>query len=107
MLKNQSRLPAAALNCWEYMDCEREPGGVRAAEAGICPAATETELDGYNSGRNGGRFCWAVAGTFCGDKVQGSFADKQDSCFNCHFFKKVQKEEGPEGFTLIKPRLIF
>jgi hypothetical protein len=29
---------------------------------------------------NAGRICWAIAGTFCGDKVQGDFAQKSVSC---------------------------
>jgi hypothetical protein len=29
------------LTCWEYMQCEREPGGRKAEAAGICPAASD------------------------------------------------------------------
>jgi len=29
-------------NCWEFMKCGREPGGVNAIELGVCRAATET-----------------------------------------------------------------
>ena len=28
-----------------------------------------------------------MAGTFCGDKVQGSFAQKMKSCVKCQFYK--------------------
>ncbi len=81
-------------NCWEYMKCGRQPGGVKASELGVCPAADDRSYDGINSGKNAGRFCWAVAGTFCGGKVQGTFADKRESCLSCGFFNKVRAEEG-------------
>jgi hypothetical protein len=82
------------LNCWQYMRCGREPGGRKAAELGVCPASADISFDGINRGRNAGRFCWAVAGTFCGGKVQGSFAEKRSSCFSCEFFHNVRAEEG-------------
>jgi serine/threonine protein kinase len=84
-------------NCWDYMKCGREPGGPKVVELGICPAASDTSFDGINLGENAGRFCWAVAGTFCSGKVQGSFADKRASCITCDFFQEVQKEEGTAG----------
>lgn len=82
------------LNCWEYMQCERGPGGKKVAEEGICPVAIEDTYDGINAGKNAGRVCWAVAGTCCGGEVQGTFAEKRASCTGCEFYKKVQKEEG-------------
>ena len=65
------------LNCWEVMTCGREKGGKNSAKDGVCPAAADQSFDGINSGKCGGRFCWAVAGTFCDGCVQGSFADKR------------------------------
>jgi tRNA A-37 threonylcarbamoyl transferase component Bud32 len=82
------------LNCWEVMMCGREVGGKSSAEYGVCPAAADESFDGINSGKCGGRICWAVAGTFCGGCVQGSFADKRCSCLNCDFYQMVQEEEG-------------
>jgi CRP-like cAMP-binding protein len=81
-------------NCWEYMKCGRQPGGDKVDELGVCPAADDRSYQGINRGRNAGRFCWAVAGTFCGGKVQGTFADKRESCLSCGFFNKVRAEEG-------------
>jgi tRNA A-37 threonylcarbamoyl transferase component Bud32 len=81
-------------NCWEYMKCGRQPEGDNVAELGICCAATDTSYDGINSGKCGGRICWAIAGTFCGGRAQGSFADKRGTCLNCDFYKTVQEEEG-------------
>ena len=74
--------------------CGRQPGGKNTAEFGVCPAAADLSFDGINSGRCGGRICWAVAGTFCGGCVQGSFAEKRFSCLNCDFYQMVQEEEG-------------
>jgi tRNA A-37 threonylcarbamoyl transferase component Bud32 len=81
-------------NCWEYMKCGRQPEGDKVAELGICPAASDTSYDGIYSGNCGGRICWAVAGTFCGGRAQGSFADKRGTCLNCDFYQMVQQEEG-------------
>ena len=68
-----SRIP---LNCWEFKKCGREAGGARVGELGVCPAYPDR-----------GRECATMAGTFCGDKVQGSFAQKMKSCVKCQFYK--------------------
>jgi hypothetical protein len=44
-----------------------------------------------------------VAGTFCGGKVQGSFAEKEITCMACDFYKRVKEEEGLAHFKLMKP----
>jgi hypothetical protein len=83
------------VNCWEFKRCGREPGGVRASELGVCSASTERSTDGVNGGANGGRACWAIAGTLCGGKVQGTFAVKAVNCLACEFYLTVVREEGP------------
>ena len=72
------------------MKCGREPEGERVYELGICPASTDKTLNG----KNGGRCCWKVAGTFCGGEVQGFFASKVMDCIECDFLKgsKMKKE---------------
>jgi len=75
------------------MKCGRQPGGENVQEHGICPAALPNKYDGINEGKNGGRLCWVVAGTFCKKQVQGTFAQKLINCVNCEFFKMVQDEE--------------
>jgi len=82
------------LNCWEVKKCGREPGGARSRELDVCQAATEKRLDRINEGKNAGRTCWAVSGTLCGGKVQGSFAAKMSTCMECEFYKQVKNEEG-------------
>jgi hypothetical protein len=89
-------------NCWEIKKCGREPGGSKVKKFGICPAATDSSSNGLNGGKNAGRICWAVAGTFCGGKVQGEYAQKQASCMYCDVFKQVKAEEGEGNFTLMK-----
>jgi hypothetical protein len=81
-------------NCWEILHCGREPGGERVVELGVCPAAETPYFDGINNGRNGGRFCWVVAGTFCEGEVQGTFAQKAMNCMQCLFYAQVVREQG-------------
>jgi len=81
-------------NCWEFKNCGRQPGGIKVAELGECPAATMIVVNGLNSGKNGGRCCWVIAGTLCGGKVQGTFATKLTNCMACEFYKLVGQEEG-------------
>ena len=80
-------------NCWEFKECGREPGGLKARECGVCPAALEWTLNGAHGGKNAGRACWVIAGTYCGGCAKGTHADKLDTCEICDFFVSVQKEE--------------
>jgi two-component system NtrC family sensor kinase len=82
------------LNCWEFKNCGREPGGINVTELGICPSASEEKADRINNGHNAGRVCWAVSGTFCQGEVQGSFACKLYRCTDCDFYKQIRTEEG-------------
>lgn len=88
------------INCWEICNCGR---GLGQEEAGICPAASDATAHGLNGGINGGRICWAVAGTFCGWKVQGIFAQKELTCMSCKVFKRVRDEEGVADFFVMRP----
>lgn len=81
-------------NCWEFKKCGREPNGSKADELGICHSSTEGILDGVHGGKNSGRACWVVGGTFCNGKIQGTFAKKFNNCLDCDFFKTVKEEEG-------------
>ncbi len=83
------------LNCWEFIKCGREPKGKKTKELGVCPAALDERLNGFHEGKNAGRVCWAIAGTFCEGKVHGIFAGKNNDCTVCDFFRQVKAEEGP------------
>ena len=80
-------------NCWEFKECGREPGGKKEKELGTCPATIEVRVDGVHHGKNAGRCCWAIAGTLCKGKVQGTFAKKLGDCIKCTFYVKVSQEE--------------
>ena len=82
------------MNCWEFMKCQRQPGGEKVDELGVCPASFEPRTEGMNSGKMGGRACWAITGTFCEGRIQGSFASKMLECLDCEFYRSVTHEEG-------------
>ncbi len=71
------------MNCWEFKKCGREKGGAKEKELGICPA--------YPSN---GTNCARIAGTFCGGKVQGTFAEKLGNCMQCEFHKSANYQKG-------------
>ncbi len=91
-------------NCWEYKKCERQPGGAKTGELGVCPAATMTAADGFCGGKNGGRACAYITGTFCGGAQQGDAASKAKNCGECDFYKEVKTEHGP-ALSVIKFQL--
>ncbi len=73
----QSEEESLKIKCWEHMKCGRDK------DATIkCPAYP-----------NFGRICWAVAGTFCEGKVQGTFAQKYEDCRKCEFYQRVKNRE--------------
>ncbi len=86
----------ANLNCWEVKKCGRQPGGAHVSDLGVCAAATMTASDGFLGGRNAGRACAYVAGTLCGGEVQGEFAQKIRGCFDCEFYRDLQKAHGSD-----------
>jgi hypothetical protein len=90
------------ISCWEFKKCGREPNGSNADEFGVCPASLSNEFDDINNGRFAGRFCWAIAGTFCQGIPNGTFTKKLPSCINCDFLKTVHFEEG--GNFILTPR---
>jgi len=93
-------------NCWDLKKCGRQPGGSKALELGVCAASTDAKADGLNGGHNGGRICWALTGTLCGGKVQGTFAEKLGNCMECEFYKLVRTEQGKglQSFSALQAR---
>ena len=99
------------MNCWEYKKCGRELGGDNTGTLGVCPASVEHKVNGIHGGTNGGRCCWAVAGTLCGGQVQGGFGSKATSCLVCEFYKLTWKEEQGDNYksptqiiSMLKPK---
>jgi len=73
----QSDEDSLQVKCWEYMKCGRDK------DCSLkCPAYP-----------NFGRVCWAVAGTFCEGKIQGTFAQKYEDCQKCEFYQKTRRKE--------------
>lgn len=90
--KRPPRPTARKLNCWDLKKCGRGPGSEP-----TCPAATDVQADGINGGLNGGRVCWAIAGTLCGGRQQGTYAVKLETCLRCDFCQMVLREEQAEA----------
>lgn len=90
------------VNCWEFMKCGLEPGGVNVETQGICPASFSGLYDGMNRGSFAGRFCWAIKGTICECKKQGTKEEQLMRCINCEFTKSVHDDEG-SAFVLMPP----
>ena len=82
------------LNCWEFKQCGREPGGRKALEMGVCPAAVFKPADGYLGGVNGGRACCFIAGTYCDETLQGTYRDKSKNCWDCDFYRILRRRHG-------------
>ena len=72
----QSRENGAKVKCWEFHKCGVE--NTEGAAGMRCPAYP-----------NYGRVCWAIAGTFCGQKVSGAIAQKLGDCKKCKFYERV------------------
>ena len=72
----------AKQNCWEFKNCGRQKDGPKEKELGLCSAFPDH-----------GRDCWAVAGTLCGGKVQGTAAEKLGNCRLCEFYKAVMMDD--------------
>lgn len=56
------------VNCWESKGCGMKD----------CPAYGKTDIP-----------CWYLAGTYCGGKIQGAFAEKCGGCRQCEVFKEL------------------
>lgn len=92
------------MNCWEYKKCGRQSGGDRSRELGVCPVTTHRELNGVHDGTHAGRACWVVAGSLCGGRIQGAFAQKLTNCWRCDFMISVKQDEdgAVKGFSVTR-----
>ena len=87
-------------NCWEYMNCGREEGGLMAERLGECPVSKSMRYDGTNGGRGAGRACWMVpdSRTHCSHNR----LSETTSCKDCQFYKRVlfeQEEQTTHRFS--------
>lgn len=74
-------------NCWEIFDCGRQKFGNRISELGECIASKESL----------GHSCWAIAGTLCQGKVQGTVDHKKKNCLTCKVYKLYHRTIGTLG----------
>ena len=94
-------------NCWDFFDCKRDPDSIDLQSRSKqrldpCNVGLIISHNGKNSGKNGGRYCWNVQGSYCEisrlhkaqDPGRGSQLFKEDACDTCDFKKLVMKEEG-------------
>jgi len=65
------KFPFNRMNCWEIKNCGREN----------CPAFRDADCR-----------CWLKVGTLCGGEVQGDFAKKYRSCFQCEVMGRVEED---------------
>ncbi|MBF0417130.1 MAG: hypothetical protein HQL86_02650 [Magnetococcales bacterium] len=87
-------------NCWEFFNCGRSRHAPN-QDGSYCPVSLIAAYDGINGGRDAGRACWNIEGTFCSvsscgdpnDKL-GTFQYKKSHCQKCVFKAQVQQEEG-------------
>jgi hypothetical protein len=89
----EARARTGMLNCWEVMNCGKEPGGANIEKGRVCPVAEDRKLWGKNRGLYAGRSCWSVLGTLCEGSVQDTFGAKIEVCSKCTFFDLVKQEE--------------
>jgi len=65
--------------CWEHMSCNQDTNHHER-----CPAYPHF-----------GRICWAIAGTLCAGKIQGTYAQKIHDCHGCGYYRMVQDADTP------------
>ena len=70
-------MKAKKMKCWQVKDCGREIA--KDCEAII----THHEHS-----------CWRVAGTMCGGKPQGTFAQKMSTCKACNYYEYMNGVSG-------------
>ena len=102
---DQKNATTVKINCWEFKKCGRQPGGHKEKELGTCPVTIHGDLDGAHEGQNGGRACWVIAGSLCGGKIQGTYAQKLLNCWRCEFMNLVKQQEEPQEFGFSATRL--
>jgi len=60
------------IKCWEIKDCKNEH----------CPSFMDADCR-----------CWLRVGTLCGGRVQGNFAKKYESCFDCEVMRIIGSDK--------------
>lgn len=66
---NEKKYP---VKCWEYFHCDKKE----------CPSYHSADLR-----------CWLQSGTYCYNKIQGTWLEKMEACINCHVFEENLSEK--------------
>ncbi len=82
---------SSKLNCWEYLNCGLEPGGIFSKIHGPCPIPQMMRHDGANGGRGAGRVCWEVMPKLSREQHL-ICRNRWQSCVNCRFYARVLRE---------------
>jgi len=93
MVQKKAGMQPSKINCWDFKRCGGNVEGDRAQKLIDCPVFSESALNGINGGKNGGRSCWLIQGTFCGSRIQRSLIPKSLACKFCDFKRFVLREE--------------
>ncbi|MCK5613344.1 hypothetical protein KAR91_66355 [Candidatus Pacearchaeota archaeon] len=86
-------------NCWEFMNCGKEPEGSKSTYIGVCPVSIKSPMNGINDGKNAGRICWRVAGSLSGNNAMALCDVNVENCLKCEFYNHVRQQE-IQSFTL-------
>ncbi|XCN75156.1 MAG: two-CW domain-containing protein [Candidatus Electrothrix aestuarii] len=81
------------MNCWEFKQCGREPGGSNIEKYGSCSVPVSVEHNGINNGKNGGRSCWILREAACEKIMRACRVDEIKECRQCRFHIHVKKSE--------------
>lgn len=92
------------LNCWEFKNCGREPGGLLADSHGVCPVALALRYDGLNEGKGAGRACWLAQAEQAKSRLDDFRPVSCDRCADCDFHLRVLFEEEPADAPAISAR---
>ena len=73
-------------NCWEFMECERGPGGAKAEILGLCPAALNKGTHRETGGKHINHIHWDK------EKAAKAAEENQLECLHCDFFQQTMQE---------------
>ncbi|MCI5209658.1 MAG: hypothetical protein D3910_12890 [Candidatus Electrothrix sp. ATG2] len=79
------------MNCWEFKECGREPGGKNISVFGVCPVSVSFGFDSVNNGKNGGRACWIIRESACEQIMRKCCVQEMRECRECDFFVSLKK----------------
>ncbi len=74
------------IHCWNVKGCEKKE----------CPAYKSEDYR-----------CWLTVGTFCGGTIQGEFAKKYGTCFECDVFRAITDQPARRLYENINTLISF